>query len=63
MSQAKTATANSSPNYERHQPEQGLLYPLIEKHYPVYNLKTAVERQICAVAKAASQGTARGQWP
>ena len=40
---ARTATANSSPNYERHQPEQGLLYQIIEKHYPVF--KASLEAQ------------------
>ena len=36
MSLARSATASQSPNYERHQPEQTLLYRLVEQHYPAF---------------------------
>ncbi|MEJ2415735.1 MAG: hypothetical protein P8Y45_02135 [Exilibacterium sp.] len=39
MSLARNATANQSPNYERHQPEQTLLYPLVEQQYPAFKVK------------------------
>jgi len=35
MSSARNATANPLPSYQRHQPEQTLLYQLVE-HYPVF---------------------------
>lgn len=47
MSLARSATANQSPTqanrYERHQPEQALLYQLIEQHYPAF--KASLEAQ------------------
>ncbi len=43
MSLARNATVNQSPNYERHQPEQTLLYPLVEQQYPAF--KVALEAQ------------------
>ena len=43
MSLARSATASQSPNYERHQPEQTLLYQLAEQHYPAF--KASMEAQ------------------
>lgn len=36
MSLARKATASPPPNYERHQPEETLLYRLALRHYPVF---------------------------
>ena len=36
MSMARHANTNQSANYERHQPEQTLLYQLVQQHYPVF---------------------------
>jgi ribosomal protein S27E len=33
---ARTAEGDAGPGYERHRPEQTLLYQLIEQHYPDY---------------------------
>ena len=43
MSLARNAAASQSSNYERHQPEQTLLYQLVEQHYPA--LKASLEAQ------------------
>ncbi len=47
MSLARNATASQSPNqtngYERHQPDQTLLYQLVEQHYPAF--KASLEAQ------------------
>ncbi len=43
MSLARNATASQPPNYERHQPEQTLLYQLVERHYPAF--KASLEAQ------------------
>ena len=43
MSLARSATASQSPNYEPHQPEQTLLYRLVEQHYPAF--KASLEAQ------------------
>ena len=47
MSLARSAKANQSPTqingYERHQPEQTLLYQLVEQHYPAF--KSFLEAQ------------------
>jgi ribosomal protein S27E len=43
MSLARNAAASQSPNYERHPPEQTLLYQLVEQHYPA--LKASLEAQ------------------
>ncbi|MGC1510959.1 hypothetical protein [Ketobacter sp.] len=44
MSPARNATASQSPNYERHPPEQTLLYQLVQKPYPVF--KATLEDQV-----------------
>ena len=36
MSLARSASANPSPSYERHQTEHTLLYQLVEQHYPIF---------------------------
>lgn len=36
MSLARNATSSQSPNYERHQPEQTLLYQVVQQHYPAF---------------------------
>ena len=36
MSPARNARASQVPNYERHRPEQTLLYQLVQQHYPVF---------------------------
>nr|QCW05965.1 ISCR1 [Acinetobacter baumannii] len=36
MSSARNARASQVPNYERHRPEQTLLYQLVQQHYPVF---------------------------
>ena len=41
MSLARNATANPSKNYERHQPEQMLLYQLVEQYYPDFKASLA----------------------
>ena len=41
MSLARYATANPSKNYERHQPEQMLLYQLVEQYYPDFKASLA----------------------
>ncbi|ENK7248300.1 TPA: IS91 family transposase, partial [Klebsiella pneumoniae] len=47
MSLARNATASQSPTqtngYERHQPDQTLLYQLVEQHYPAF--KASLEAQ------------------
>ena len=43
MSLARSALANPSPSYERHQPEHTLLYQLVEQHYPIF--KASLEDQ------------------
>ena len=47
MSLARNATASQSSTqtngYERHQPEQTLLYQLVEQHYPAF--KASLEAQ------------------
>ena len=43
MSLARSASANPSPSYERHQPEHTLLYQLVEQHYPIF--KASLEDQ------------------
>ena len=43
MSLARNVTARQSPNYERHQPEQTLLYQLVQQHYPAF--KASLEDQ------------------
>ena len=43
MSLARNATASQSPSYERHQPEQTILYQLLEQHYPAF--KASLEAQ------------------
>jgi ribosomal protein S27E len=43
MSPARNATARQSPTYERHQPEQTLLYQLAKQHYPAF--KASLEDQ------------------
>ena len=43
MSLARSASANLSPSYERHQPEHALLYQLVEQHYPIF--KASLEDQ------------------
>lgn len=43
MSLARKATASPSLSYERHQPEQTLLYQLVQQHYPAF--KASLEAQ------------------
>ncbi len=43
MSLARKATASPSLSYERHRPEQMLLYQLVEQHYPSF--KASLESQ------------------
>ena len=43
MSPARNARASQAPNYERHMPEQTLLYQLAHQHYPVF--KSSLEDQ------------------
>ena len=43
MSLARNAKASQSSNYERHQPDQTLLYQLVERHYP--DFKVSLEAQ------------------
>ena len=40
---ARAATAGSSARYERHQPEETLLYQLVQQHYPAF--KASLEAQ------------------
>ena len=43
MSQARNARASQAPTYKRHQPEQTLLYQLVQEYYPVF--KSSLEDQ------------------
>ena len=43
MSLARNATASRPPNYQRHQPEQTLLYQLVERYY--LGFKASLEAQ------------------
>ncbi len=43
MSPARNARASQAPTYERHQPEQTLLYQLVQEYYPVF--KSSLEDQ------------------
>ena len=43
MSLARNATASRPPNYQLHQPEQTLLYQLVDRYYPAF--KASLEAQ------------------
>jgi hypothetical protein len=43
MPTARTAEGDAGPGYERHRPEQTLLYQIIEQHYP--DFLSAMEAQ------------------
>ena len=43
MLTARTAEGDAGPGYERHGPEQTLLYQIIEQHYP--DFLSAMEAQ------------------
>jgi len=39
----RTDRATGLPQYERHEPEQTLLYQIIERHYPAFKSVTAAQ--------------------
>ena len=39
----EASPGNGVPRFERHRPEQALLYQLVEKYYPVFEAQWAVE--------------------
>jgi len=45
VSLARSASANPSPSYERHQTEHTLLYQLVEQHYPIFKASLEDQRQ------------------
>lgn len=51
MSLARNATASQSPTqtngYERHQPDQTLLYQLVEQHYPAFKASLKPKVNTC----------------